>query len=98
MCIRDSGTTVRISESATGVQANGQSGTIWDSSCLSPDGRWCVFHSDATNLVAPGGPGNDVFLRDLWNGPIELVSLGNGGVSGLASSVAGVLSADARFI
>lgn len=51
--------TRRVSESSTGVAANGPS----RSPSISADGRFVVFESRATNLVA-GAPANGVYLRD----------------------------------
>ncbi|UPY36147.1 calcium-binding protein [Sediminicoccus sp. KRV36] len=63
---------------------------------VSADGRYVVFISTASNLVAGDTNGvPDIFRKDLWTGVVELVSatatgvIGNG-ISGLASSSAGV--------
>jgi Tol biopolymer transport system component len=57
----DAGTTARISEPASGDQANGGS----DDSAISSDGRFVVFASEASNLVPGDGNGlADVFLAD----------------------------------
>lgn len=59
---RTTATTVRVSVSADGAQANGRS---WYAS-LSDDGRRAVFSSDATDLVPDDANGlTDVFVREL---------------------------------
>ncbi len=45
---RQNGTTTRVSVATGGAQGNGHS----DDPVLSEDGRFVVFESDATNLVA----------------------------------------------
>lgn len=63
---------------------------------ISADGRYVVFLSTASNLVAGDTNGTtDIFRKDLWTGAIELVSSTSAGVlangqSGLAFSSAGV--------
>ncbi len=57
-----SNTTTRVVMGVGGVQTNGGS----YSADLSPNGRYLVFNSVATNLVAVDGNGvRDVFMRDL---------------------------------
>ena len=77
--VRDTvaGTIERVSEGVGGVEANNDS--HWPQ--ISEDGRYVVFASKATNLVA--GDTNtteDVFLVDRTLDSIERVSLGNLGV------------------
>jgi Tol biopolymer transport system component len=62
--VRDqqAGTTLRVSVSSTGEQANGMS----DNPSISANGRWVVFWSDGSNLVADDQNGvSDVFVHDL---------------------------------
>ncbi len=51
--------------------------------CISGDGTFVAFHSDASNLIPPipGDTNNrkDVFLYDLWTDGIELVSVSTDG-------------------
>ncbi|MFG3303444.1 TolB family protein [Micromonospora chersina] len=72
--VRDRGTkkTQRISVSSTGTQAD-----AWSSGpSISADGRYVVFVSAATNLVAGDTNGlSDVFLRDLHSGTIRRVDV-----------------------
>jgi hypothetical protein len=76
---RSSGATVRVSVSTSGTQANGASAAPR----LNGDGRYVVFESVATNLVA--GDDNlrrDIFLRDLQTSVTSRVSVAtNGGQS-----------------
>lgn len=92
---RSFGVTSRISRAAGGGAANG--GSQWP--VMSRNGRYVVFHSDASNLVA--GDSNatrDVFVHDRQTGVTELVSVGAGGVLGNGASSAGAVSDDGRFV
>ncbi|MFN0009943.1 MAG: TolB family protein, partial [Planctomycetota bacterium] len=66
---------------------------------ISSDGRYVVFETDATNLVA-GDTENDtdVFVRDLLAGTTEIVSLNSSGVFGNGDSSAASISADGRYV
>jgi Tol biopolymer transport system component len=96
---RGTGTTVRVSLSSTGEQGDGNSGL--HPLGISPDGRYIVFDSDATNLV-PGDTNGvaDVFVRDQLAGTTERVSVSSAG--GEATERSGyysvAMSADARYI
>lgn len=84
-----------ISLAEDGSQANDASGEPG----ISADGRWVVFSSIATNLVA--GDTNDlldVFLRDRHTGRTVLVSAAVGGGTGNMMSMEPVISADGRWI
>lgn len=95
--VRDlqSGVTTRVSVSSAGVQANGSS---FDAE-ITPDGRFVVFDSGASNLV-PGDTNTriDVFLRDRSSGTTTLVSLAANGAQGDLESVDPAISADGRLI
>jgi Tol biopolymer transport system component len=87
----------RVSINSAGQQGNGDSsvGTI------SASGRYVVFSSVATNLVAGDtNRAEDVFVRDLRFGTTHRISLGQGGRQ--ADSTSGqdtsVVSSDGRFI
>jgi Tol biopolymer transport system component len=62
----------------------GESGPVSDTDIdMSDDGRFVVFISDASDLLAPGADTNgvsDVFVRDRLNGTTERVSVGAGGI------------------
>ncbi|WP_344056441.1 S8 family serine peptidase, partial [Sphaerisporangium rubeum] len=95
--VRDrlAGTTERISVGPDGTQADDMS----SQPSFSADGRFAVFISDATNLVAGDTNGvTDVFVRDRAAGTTERVSVGDGGVQGEASSREQSISADGRYV
>lgn len=86
----DSPTVSRVSVNSNGNDANefSESGTI------SSDGRYIVFHSEATDLVAsPTAPAgiSQVYLRDTVTGVTTLISQ-RGGVAGNAESKYGTIS------
>ena len=89
------GSTVRAGLGAGGVQPNADCGDP----AVSSDGRFVLFSSAATNLVA--GDTNsaaDVFLRDRTLGTTALVSLGLGGAPAQGDSQACTLTPDGRFV
>ncbi len=62
---------------------------------ITPDGRYVVFDSSATDLT-PGNDGgnNQIFVRDLVSGQTKLVSLGTNGFSGGSGYSYGAKSSD----
>jgi len=92
---RVTGTTERASVGNEGQEANGQSATP----VLSADGRYVVFASQASNLVAGDANGRfDVFLRDRLAGTTERVSVATDGSQGNFDSIAPAVSADGRYV
>ena len=90
------GSNLLVSVSTNGGVANG---TSWEPA-ISPDGRYVVFTSDATDLV-PGDTNNtaDVFLRDLALGQTWLVSVTPDGIGfGNGASSAAVVGTGGRFV
>lgn len=94
---RQTGVTTRESVSSAGVQADND---IWKAAISSGDGRWVVFESTATNLVADDTNGrSDVFFRDRFTGQTSRASLNLDG-----SQLTGTnswnpdISADGRYI
>ncbi|MFT5359614.1 MAG: hypothetical protein ACI88L_000072 [Candidatus Paceibacteria bacterium] len=78
-----SGTTTRVSVSSAEAQANGAS--VFPD--ISGDGRYIIFRSLATNLVASDtNSASDIFLRDTQLGTTVRVSVSTAGVEGNASS------------
>ena len=66
---------------------------------LSPDGRYVVFQSEASDLVAGDGNGvQDVFVFDRRTRATERVSVSAKGVGGDKASRDGVISADGRVV
>jgi Tol biopolymer transport system component len=95
--VRDrlTGTTERVSVSSAGEQAN------WDSEwpCISADGRFVGFDSEASNLVPGDTNGHsDAFVRDRLTGQTERVSVSSAGEQGNATSGLASVSADERFV
>jgi len=95
--VRDrlTGTTEIAGFTSSGVAENGGS----DNGMITPDGRFLVFQSDGSNLVAGDtNHASDVFLRDRMTGAIVLVSISSSGVLGNGASAMPSLSADGRFV
>jgi Tol biopolymer transport system component len=93
-----SGTTALVSVNSAGVQANGESRV----SAISGNGRYVVFESDATNLVASDNNGvTDIFVRDLTAGTTTRVSVDNTGAQANGASFAlgsTTISDDGRLV
>ena len=97
------GITTRVNTTAAGGQATG--GTLSDTSDMSADGRYVLFGSDATNLVAGDTNGVwDLFLKDTQTGAITRVNTAADGTqvgSTMGSSnlyLGGFVSADGRYV
>lgn len=76
---RNDGTTRRVSVSSSGGQANGDSRAC----AISGNGRYVVFESTASNLVASDtNGGRDVFRHDLSTGATVKVSVNSAGTAG----------------
>ena len=95
--IRDTltGVTTRVSTSSAGVEGNSPS----YASAISADGRYVLFSSDATNLVA--GDTNwcrDAFIKDTLTGVTTRVSTSSAGVQGGGDSFVSAISADGRYV
>ena len=95
--VRDlrTGSIVRASLGAGGVQANGVS----DQPAISGNGRFVAFGSFATNLV-PGDTNRqpDVFVRDLRTGVTRMVSVGRQGAKPNGDNAMPAMSANGRYI
>lgn len=70
---------------------------------ISADGRYVAFTTSRTDFVAPRTPsesGNDVLVRDMQTGKVELVSRATGPAGGPADDDSGhpSISADGRFV
>lgn len=96
--VKTDGTGMRIgSESAAGAVANDLS----FKPALSDNGRFLAFGSDATNLVAGDTNGfADVFVKDLTNDAVELVSVTSAGLqaNGHSASSGVSISDDGRYV
>jgi Tol biopolymer transport system component len=94
---RESGTTERVNLGPGGVQGDG--GSQGCRPAISADGRFVVFESVATNLVAEPNTSRSaqVFVRDRAEWATELVSLGDEG-PGIGDSCFPDVSDDGRFV
>ncbi|MBI3843630.1 MAG: hypothetical protein HY292_03225 [Planctomycetes bacterium] len=89
--------TIRVSVSSTGQEANAQSST----NAISANGRYVVFSSGATNLVALDSNGaiGDVFVHDLQSGETELIDVDSSGTQpALGAGGKLAISDDGRFV
>ena len=87
--------TERVSLGVGGVQSNNRSGFA----DLSSDGRYIIFHSEATNLV-PNDTNNawDIYFRDRQTGQFERISVTSTGQQANATSIFPDISGGGRFI
>ncbi|MCB2187320.1 MAG: hypothetical protein KQJ78_12935 [Deltaproteobacteria bacterium] len=93
---RQTGQTVRVSnDPTTGVAADAPCYDPW----LSADGRYVVFDSGATNLVAGVNNGFDhIFLKDMTTGVITVVSRDASGNLGQGDSWAPRIDQSGRYV
>ncbi|WP_050502737.1 PD40 domain-containing protein, partial [Streptomyces monomycini] len=85
----------RVSVAADGTQGNGFSGDP----TLSANGRFVAFTSEATNLGPTDTNGHqDVYVKDLRTGKVDLVSVAGDGTPGDALSGSPEISADGRYV
>ncbi len=101
------GAITRISTSATGGEANGES----YNAAISMYGQYVVFSSTATNLVPGDAPANcldylhggtsnpcvEIFLKDTQTGEVKLVSADPTGQKATGNSYTSSISADGRY-
>lgn len=95
---RATATTTLISVAATGFAGNGLAAAVG----LSPNGRFAIFGSYASDLIASDTNGAaDVFVRDLLVGTTKRVSVSSSGtpiaVGSLSSIRLGLVTDDGRF-
>lgn len=87
-----------VTNNSGGAQANGSSG----GAIFSGNGRYVLFNSSASNLVANDANNGqyvaDVFVKDLVTGAIQLVNTSSAGVQALGNSVANDISSDGRYV
>ncbi|MEN6643053.1 MAG: Ig-like domain-containing protein [Armatimonadia bacterium] len=92
------GPVIRVSVSTGATQGNNGSGRS-QAPDVSEDGRYIVFESDASNLVAGDTNGvKDIFVRDCVTRQTTRVSVATGGVQANAASDDGGISADGRYV
>jgi Tol biopolymer transport system component len=89
------GTTVRVSVSSAGAEANDLS----SSPSISGDGRFVALDSLASNLV-PGDTNSffDVFVHDLTSAVTVRASVASSGQQGNGSALRPAISSDGRFV
>ncbi|NIX78463.1 hypothetical protein HB375_17895, partial [Microvirga sp. c23x22] len=84
-----------LSTAPDGASGNARSSTA----ALSADGRYVVFNSNASNLVANDtNNAPDIFRKDLVTGEIVLVSTAANGTHGNNHSFDAKISADGRYV
>jgi hypothetical protein len=89
------GTTERVSVSSAGIVNNGAT----DSPEISNDGRFVVFSSAATNLVANDtNSAIDIFLHDRTLGTTTRVSVSSTGAQANSDNTFPLVSTDGRFV
>ncbi len=89
------GAVQRVSTGVGGQEANGES----YSSSVSANGRYVVFESDASNLVAGDTNGTtDIFAKDLQTGAVQRVSSAADGAQADGSSGEFNISSDSRYV
>jgi len=89
------GVTTRVSVDSGGLEANGNSETP----CVSEDGIYVAFASDATNLVAGDTNGNkDIFLHNTLTGVTTRVSVDSVGTESNGVSWKTSITKDGRYI
>ncbi len=92
---RNNDTTRRVSVSSGGGQGNGDSTYPQ----MSPNGRYVVFASVASNLSSSDRNGNsDIFRHDLQTGQTVQVSVGAGGAQSNGASLYPAISGDGRYV
>lgn len=88
--------TIRVSVDSSGSEANHASG--FGTVGTSADGRYVLFDSQASNLVAGDTNGQfDIFLHDCQTGVTTRASIGTGGIQANDISWEGAISADGRY-
>ena len=91
----ESGAIYEASNTSTGGRSNGDS----FNASMTPDGRYIVFESYASNLVPEDtSRTGDIFVRDLLTGALTRVSTSSTGVEGNDRSYSPSISDDGRYI
>lgn len=90
---------IALVSSTDGTAAN-QGNASSNEPSISDDGRYVVFDSMATNLVAPATTGTQVFLKDMQTGAISLISSTDGTTAnqGTAASQNAMISGDGTAV
>ena len=89
------GAIARVSTSSAGVEGNGNS----QAPAISGDGRYVVFESAASNLVAGDNNGViDIFMKDVLTGATTRLSVSGPGLEANSDSYDASVSADGRIV
>lgn len=89
------GNTTRLSVDSDGIEANGESSLP----SVSSAGRYVVFQSEATNLVANDtNVVTDVFLHDTTTGTTRRLSVNGSGSQGVLGSSLASITPDGRYV
>jgi Tol biopolymer transport system component len=92
---RTSGSTVLVGLTSAGAKPVGGAAV----GGISDDGRFVVLSTAASDMVAGDTNGQrDVFVRDLWTGTNELISVAAGGLQGNGLAGGSHISPDGRFV
>jgi Tol biopolymer transport system component len=92
---QETDTIERVSMTISGTEADGGSAYPF----ISVDGRYVVYESGATNLVAGITNGrSDIFFHDRQNGTVERVSVASDGTEGNENSFYASISMDGRYV
>ncbi len=92
---RVAGTTTRVSVASDGAQGDGFTGNP----SISPDGRFVLFVSSATNLAADDMNGRmDVFAHERATGTTRLISRSSTGAPADQESRSAAISEDGRYV
>lgn len=91
---RLTGAVTLVSVTASGTQANRNC----HSPVLSGNGRYVVFESQSTNLVAGSSGNHNIFMRDLQTGAIEQISVDSGEIQLVGSSYDPSVSQDGSLV
>jgi len=101
---RVSGTQIYVKDLLTGqvsLASSNSSGTAGngfsESPQITPDGRFVVFGSNATNLI-PGVSGYQIYVKDLLTGQVSLASSNSSGTAGNGYSYFPQITPDGRFV
>ena len=93
---RSNATTVLASVNLTGT--GGGNGDSFPAG-VSLDGRYAIFESSATDIVARStNAATDIFVRDFVTGTTRLVSLSTAGLPGNRASRSAVMTPDGRYV
>ena len=90
-------TLVSVNSTGTG-SGNARSGDF-GLQRITPDGRYVLFHSEATDIVPLGAvSASDIFVRDLQTGQTKMVSINMAGTPSTGVSRFGLISDNGRFV